>query len=489
MKTFHRAGLLLAALLWVTAAPAKPHDYLRDCWRQQGQPLKSNYLVLSYQETVNELEHSSAPWQATAYTGRGRVWLTADNFLKQDTLTNVARQRTYYSSTQRSATSLLYRDYGDQDLLPVTAARQQEYRWRAARYSPLSVLAYFRQHPVAPEAGGPAEVVRYRTTIGPAVVSLTLRRADALVAEVSVLSSDDLLGDVTTTFTYQDYARLGRLAYPTRVQVARANGHVRDEVRLTAATVSPAAPTLLTAPAGYQLQPEKTAEPEVKAVTFRPHLHFLELKHTDDRVLVVEFTHFLLVAEAPLSSANGELIISAAQRLAPGKPIRYFVAGHYHPHYLGGLRPFVARGATVLVGAGAGDYARYLAAAPRTLRPDSLQRRPRPAQVEEIPLHGRKTIADGGFEMQIFCIGAQSAHTNDYLLYYFPSEKLLFEDDLAGIPQQGPARPASARQAGLYQAIQDLHLDVETIVQSWPVAGASVKTIIPFADLEQSVKL
>ena len=481
--------LALAGLLWATAAPAKPpHDYLRACWQQQAQPLKDNYLVLSYQETVNELEHNATPWQATAYTGRGRVWLTPDDFLKQDTLTNVARQRTYYSSTQRSANNLLYRDYGDKDLLPVTAAGQQDYSWRAARYSPLSVLTYFRQHRVAPEAGGPAGVVRYRTTMGPAVVSLTLRRADALVTEVSVLSADDLLGDVTTTFTYQDYARLGRLAYPTRVQVAKANGHVRDEVRITAATVSPTAPTLLTAPAGYQLQPEKAAVPEVKALTFRPHLHFLELKHTDDRVLVVEFEHFLLVAEAPLSSANGELIIREAQRLAPGKPTRYFVAGHYHPHYLGGLRPFVARGATVLVGAGAGDYARYLAAAPHTLRPDSLQRHPRPAQVEEIPLHGRKTIADGGFEMQLFCIGAQSAHTNDYLLYYFPSEKLLFEDDLAGIPQQGPARQAGARQAGLYQAIKDLKLDVETIVQSWPVAGASVKTIIPFADLEQSAK-
>jgi len=115
-----------------------------------------------------------------------------------------------------------------------------------------------------------------------------------------------------------------------------------------------------------------------------------------------------------------------------------------------------------------------------------LQRHPRPVQVEEVAQ--ARTIADAHFTMQIFCIGAQSAHTDDYLLYYFPSEKLLFEDDLAGIPQQGPIRKASARQAGLYHAIQALHLDVTTVVQSWPVAQSGLKTVIPFAELEQSVK-
>ncbi|TYZ14178.1 hypothetical protein FY528_00130 [Hymenobacter lutimineralis] len=89
--------------------------------------------------------------------------------------------------------------------------------------------------------------------------------------------------------------------------------------------------------------------------------------------------------------------------------------------------------------------------------------------------------------MQIHVIGSKSQHTNDYLVYYFPSEKLLFEDDLVWIARQGPSRKASARQVGLYQAIRDLKLPVETIVQSWPVQDYGVKTVIPFRELEQSV--
>lgn len=489
MRLINRLFLSLALLIGaVPTVSAKPRDYLRACWRQQGQSLKDNYLVLSYRETVNELEHNLLPWQTTAYAGRGTVWVAADRFLKQDTLTAVARQRTYFSSTQRSATSLLYRDYGDKDLFAATQGMQQDYVFRAARYSPLGLLAYFQQHHVVADDTAPAGLASYQTTINQTVVRLFIRQRDALVDHVTLLGPDELLGDLTTTFRYLDYAHLGQLAYATRVQVEKTNGKVTDEVQLCPVTVQATAPTLLTAPADYHLLASAEIKPEVRVETYRPHLHFVELKHTNDRALVVEFDQFLLVAEAPLSSQNGELLIEAAQKLAPGKPIRYFVAGHHHPHYLGGVRPFVQRGATVLVGAGDEAYVRYLATAPHTLRPDSLQRHPRPVQVEEIPLHGSKTITDGRFEMQIYCIGAQSVHTNDYLLYYFPSEKLLFEDDLAGIPQQGPVRKASARQAGLYQAIQDLHLDVETVVQSWPVGTAGIKTVFPFTDLAQSVK-
>lgn len=489
MRLINRLFLSLALLIGeVVTVSAKPHDYLRACWRQQGQPLKDNYLVFSCRETVNELEHNLMPWQTTAYAGRGTVWVAADRFLKQDTLTAVARQRTYFSSTQRSATSLLYRDYGDKDLFAATQGMQQDYVFRAARYSPLSLLAYFQQHHVVADATISAGLASYQTTINQTVVRLFIRQRDALVDHVTLLGPDELLGDVTTTFRYLDYAHLGQLAYATRVQVEKTNGKVTDEVQLHSAIMSATAPTLLTAPADYHLLASAEVKPEIRIETYRPHLHFVELKHTNDRALVVEFDQFLLIAEAPLSSQNGELLIEAAQKLAPGKPIRYFVAGHHHPHYLGGVRPFVQRGATVVVGAGDEAYVRYLATAPHTLRPDSLQRHPRPVQVEEIPLHGSKTITDGRFEMQIYCIGAQSAHTNDYLLYYFPGEKLLFEDDLAGIPQQGPVRKASARQAGLYQAIQDLHLDVETVVQSWPVGTAGIKTVFPFTDLAQSVK-
>lgn len=99
------------------------------------------------------------------------------------------------------------------------------------------------------------------------------------------------------------------------------------------------------------------------------------------------------------------------------------------------------------------------------------------------------TITDGKFKMNIYLIGLKSGHTKDYKIYYFPDEKLLFEDDLAAIPQKGEIKKAGTRQAGLYNAIKDLGLSVKTRVQSWPESSDGVKTIIPFEDLEKSMNV
>jgi hypothetical protein len=61
------------------------------------------------------------------------LWLNADAFLKQDTLTAVATARAFYSTTERNATNLLCRDYGDKDLFAASQSQQQASMYRAAR--------------------------------------------------------------------------------------------------------------------------------------------------------------------------------------------------------------------------------------------------------------------------------------------------------------------------------------------------------------------
>lgn len=481
--------LCFSLLLVLVAAPlgharSKAPDYLRACWQQQVQPLQRSPVSFRYQETLAQLEHSFQPWQATNYLGAGRLWSSPDGFAKSDTLRRGSS--TNFSQTQYSPATLLFQDYGDKQLTPVTEAAFAEFPVQAARYSPALLIGYFMARPHAPAPESTPQTAVYETRLGGAVVRAYIDTRTGRLGKVTVLSADDLFGDVLTTYTYQDYATLGRLVYARRVVIEKINGKLTDTVTLLSAAPA-ASPSLLPAPTGYRLAPAAPAGPSPITVEhYGPHLHLLGLAHTDDKVLVVEFDTFLLVAEAPLTSANGELIIREAHKIAPGKPIRYFVAGHYHPHYLGGVRPFVQRGATVLTTAGTRPYVQYLVAAPRTLRPDSLHLRPRPLKTEEIT--ASKTIVEGGFEMQIHLIGSKSQHTNDYLIYYFPTEKVLFEDDLAWVPRQGEIKKASARQAGLYQAVRERGLDVTTVLQSWPVRDYGVKTVIPFSDLEQAMQ-
>ncbi len=193
------------------------------------------------------------------------------------------------------------------------------------------------------------------------------------------------------------------------------------------------------------------------------------------------------MSDAHLNIANGELIIKEAKKIAPGKPIRYFSFSHYHPHPIGGVRAFVHEGATIVCTDENEAYLNYIVKAPRTLNPDALQKDPKPLNLKK--LNDSLTITDGNYQLQVHLIGKKSAHTVDFLVYYFPSENMVFESDLVWIPEQGVMKPAGDRQLGFYSAIKDLGLNVSTVVQSWPVGAYGMKTMIPYGDLEKSVKL
>jgi glyoxylase-like metal-dependent hydrolase (beta-lactamase superfamily II) len=468
-------------LAFLSAFP-KPKDPLTECWKQQVSK-SQGYVMLSYQETVNKFEHSFEPWQQTNYTGKGKVWSNANAFFKADTLS--VGTRVYFSKTNFSGNTLLFLDHGDQELFPVTKEMVLDQPFLTARYSPNILLQYFVDNKIAVSNEKNKDFAIYNTRINKTHVSLFIRKLDNILEKVTTLSADDLFGDVLTTITYSNFVTLEKVFYPKNILVQSINGKIKDEVKINAVTIANEAPALLVKPADYTLKNSEETQPEIKVDKYSDNIHFIELKHTDDKVMVVEFKDHLLVAEAPINSKNGELIIREAKKIAPGKPIRYFVFGHYHPHYLGGIRPFVHKGANIICTKPDQDYVSYLVNASHTLNPDSLQLQPKPLKFREVK--DSLTLSDGSFEMKIFFIGKKSEHTNDYLVYYFPKEKMLFEDDLVWIARTGDIRKASGRQAGLYNAVKELRLDVKTIVQSWPVADYGVKTVIPFEDLEKSM--
>jgi len=475
-------GLLLLATLQISA---KPTDNLLECWSKQVKPVGGQYLTFSFIEKRNELEHSFEPWQQTDYNSTGIVWCNTDNFLKSDSLTFKGKK--YNSKTQLNKSILLFLDYGDKELFAVTQSMFLDQTFKTIRYSPITLINYFVQQKISADKESNNDFAVYKTRINKTIVKLYIRKSDNLLDRVTTLSDDELFGDVLSSFTYTDYSTVDKLSYPKTIQIEKINGKVKDEVKISTANLINEVPKLLDKPTDYKLKEDTEVKPEIKIEKYSDNIYFIELKHTDDKVMVVEFNDFLLVAEAPLNSKNGELIISEAKKIAPNKPIKYFVFGHYHPHYLGGMRPFIHKGAKIICSKADQEYVTYLANAPHTLFPDSLQLQPKPLLIEEIK--DSLKITDGKFEMKIYFIGKKSEHTNDYLIYYFPSEKLLFQDDLVWIAKEGEIEKAGGRQAGLYNAVKELGLDIKIIIQSWPVADYGVKTVIPFADLEKSMNI
>lgn len=397
------------------------------------------------------------------------------------------RNRSYFSVVQKNSSGLLFMDHGSKELSVITKSMVLEQPIKIARYNPAHLIDLLYSQKISPSKESNETFAVYALTIHTTNVTVFIRKSDQLVSKVTTLHHDELFGDVLSTYLYKDYTTLLTLQYPKTITIDKINGKLKDEVLLSTEQVVTEIPVLLQKPLNHSVQEDLPVQTDVKTEKHSNNIHFIELKHTDDRVMVVEFKDFLLVAEAPLNSENGELIIQEVAKIAPAKPINYFVFGHYHPHYLGGVRPFVHAGATILCTKEDQDYVRYIASAPHSLQPDKLHQEPKPVTFQEVK--DSLTLTDGSFEMKIYFIGKQSQHTNDYLIYYFPSEKLLFEDDLVWIAKQGEIKKASGRQAGLYNAVKALGLDVETIVQSWPVADYGVKTVIPFSDLEKSMTI
>ncbi len=247
--------------------------------------------------------------------------------------------------------------------------------------------------------------------------------------------------------------------------------HKRDsQYRLTARRTEfaggPIPDSVLQSPEAFQPEPEALMVGEPKIVAVAPGLWSLDMEDLDTRSLLVEFADHLAVIEFAVGSANGQRMVDAAKRRWPDKPIRYALFSHHHPHYTGGIRAMIAEGATVVTTPGNEALVKSLAALPFKLEPDHLARSPRPVVVQTFA--DRYELADSTNTLVAFNYGERSQHTDEFAVFWFPRQRVLFEAEQGWFRVNGKLR-AGKRAVSLLAWMDEQKLDVDRIVQAWPM--------------------
>jgi metallo-beta-lactamase superfamily protein len=202
--------------------------------------------------------------------------------------------------------------------------------------------------------------------------------------------------------------------------------------------------------------------------------------------VLVAFRDFVAVIEAPLNDERSQAVIAEVKRLVPGKPIRYVVNTHHHWDHSGGLRGFVAEGATIVTHEENIPYYRSVMFGGKfTLQPDRLAKLEEatrmPVQPQFLGVTNRYLLTDHVWGtdaaprmMEIYNTAGGSpaftSHDEWLLAVYLPAEKLLINADLYSPPAQGAQPPATAPEGvvALGELIRQNRLNV---AQHVPVHG------------------
>jgi glyoxylase-like metal-dependent hydrolase (beta-lactamase superfamily II) len=191
--------------------------------------------------------------------------------------------------------------------------------------------------------------------------------------------------------------------------------------------------------------------------------------------VAVEFKDYVVVIEGPLNNQRTNAVVAEVKKTFPNKPIRYVVNTHNHFDHLGGIRGYVAEGATVITDERNRNFYQRVVLAPqsRTLSPDRLSQRPfaptGPGQLMVQGFTDQYTISDGNQTIELHHVEGLN-HSDNMTIAYLPKSKIVVSADMGGPPPAGQNPPVNANAVVLYRNIQRLKLDVTTHV---PIHGPS----------------
>jgi len=293
------------------------------------------------------------------------------------------------------------------------------------------------------------------------------------VTRVATKIPNPVMGDTDLVAMYSDYKDFNGVQFPTKILVEQGGFPLWD---LTITSVTPNAPVDLPVPEAVA----GAVAPPVQTTTTKLGDGAWHITGGSHHSVVVEFNAYIAVVEAPLDEARSLAVIEEARRLSPNKPLRYVLTTHHHFDHTGGLRTYVAEGATVVTHQSNVPYFEKTLVAPATLAPDAQSKAGKTPMLQGVS--GKDTITDGKQTIEIYATSGDT-HTNEYTLIYLPGPRVLIEADAysPGPPDAPVPATPPPNAVALYDEVQKLKLNVATIA---PIHGRGA---VPMAEFRKFV--
>ena len=297
-----------------------------------------------------------------------------------------------------------------------------------------------------------------------------------LVQTVAYQLSSEVVGDYPVEISYSDYADYNGVKFPQHI-VQKEDGFPTLDIKI--GQVRPNAAVKMDVPGNVQDAPATPAVPEVTSEKLADGVWYMTAQGVHS--WAVEFNTYIVAVEGIASDARSLAVNDAIRKLIPNKPIRYVINTHAHYDHAGGLRTYVAQGATIVTQDANRPFFEKVWARPHAIQPDTLSKEPKAPVFETVA--EKKVLTDGRKTIEIYHM-KNSGHNANNLIVYMPREGLIYWGDGYNPPAgEDPRDPARTPEYGidLYRNIMDLKLNVKTIA---PAHGSGAK---PFDNLKKAI--
>ena len=467
MNTLNKLFLTIGTCLLVTGCATTPKSVLESAQKAMGNPNSIQYSANGMNAFFGQALSAGKEWPRRQLTNYSRTV----NYVQKSSSEQLNFAQPTFPSQQQNAEV-----NGDKawnigaNSTPVSQPANAESRQLQIWLTPHGFLKAARDAGDAAlaKAADGSSVVTF-TALGKYKVSGTIDGQN-MVSKVETTIADPVLGDMPVVTTFSDYKDYSGVKFPSKIVQTQGGFPVWD---IAVTSVQPNAAADLPVPAAVQSAP---AAP-VAVMSTKLADGVWHVTGGSHHSLVVDFKDYIAVVEAPLNEERSMAVIAEAKKLVPGKPIKYVISTHHHFDHSGGLRTYVAEGATVVTHDSNRGYFEKTFLAPATLAPDAQSKASKAANIQGVTEKDKFELTDGKQTIDVYSTPGDT-HTDEMLVVYLPAAKILVEADSYS-PNDPNAKPSPVppNAMNLYNNIQRLKLNVATIA---PIHGRGAVTYAEF---------